>query len=196
MSRFRTTTDDQKVPDWKRRVLVSNLVKKCQIIKTNGHTTFGTWLLPPITGFISLYSHFGIPMIESRGSSERKFRWNVSVITSMDADNPDSVNELFPVAERPERVEVAEERELSAMTCSCWSRFLQSTWSLPWQITLPQVASLNVITELWKRSFSGVKLLFFAWSETVSAYNHTSHGALDMQTASDVLYSRVLRVSG
>jgi len=30
----------------------------------------------------------------------------------------------------------------------------------------------------------------------VSAYNHTSHGALDMQTASDVFYSRVLRVSG
>ncbi len=30
----------------------------------------------------------------------------------------------------------------------------------------------------------------------MSAYNHTSHGALDMQTASDVFYSRVLRVSG
>ncbi len=30
----------------------------------------------------------------------------------------------------------------------------------------------------------------------MSAYNHTLHGALDMQTASDVLYSRVLRVSG
>ena len=40
------------------------------------------------------------------------------------------------------------------------------------------------------------KIAFFAWSETVSAYNHTSHGALDMQTASDVLYSRALRVSG
>ena len=30
----------------------------------------------------------------------------------------------------------------------------------------------------------------------MSAYNHTSHGALDMQTASDVFYNRVLRVSG
>jgi hypothetical protein len=36
----------------------------------------------------------------------------------MDADNPDPVDEVFPVAERPERVEVAEEMELSAMSCS------------------------------------------------------------------------------
>ncbi len=96
--------------------LLVTLFKKYQIIKTNGDTTFGTCLLPPITGFISHYSHFGLLMIESRGPRERKFRWNVSVIASMDADNPDSVNEPFPVAERPERVEVAEEMELSAMT--------------------------------------------------------------------------------
>jgi hypothetical protein len=36
----------------------------------------------------------------------------------MGADNPDPVNKVFPVVERPERVEVAEEMELSAMSCS------------------------------------------------------------------------------
>jgi hypothetical protein len=174
--------------------LLVTLFKKCQIIKTNGDTTFGAWLLPPITGFIS---HFGLPMIESRGPSERKFRWNASVITSMDADNPDSLKELFPVAERPDRVEVAEEMEFSAMTCSCWSRFLQSTRSLPWQIILPQVASLNLFTELWKRSFSGVKLLLLLFCVVWNGVRLQPHLAWAFTHADCIdVYSRVLRVSG